>query len=271
MSAGRSAVPSLEPPVADNRLLWSQRHELGPSSTVVVHRSDFGAPFGLGAYRWDAAPSGTGGLVWAFEGVVTIHQDDLRWCLTPQHAAWLPPGAATQVMANTPSRAVYVEWTGVPPGDRVRRVAVTGPAVDLLGDIAEGNDDPCLRELWPRVVAGLQPVHDEGLRVAIPTDPRGYEVVRAMMADPSDVRTLAAWARERHVSTRTLQRMFVRETGLAYRDWHTQMRLNASLPWLADGTPVREVARAVGYRSTVGFIDAFRGHFGVTPGRFFTS
>lgn len=47
------------------------------------------------------------------------------------------------------------------------------------------------------------------------------------------------------------------------------MSLNASLHRLARGFPVAQVAREVGYSSTVGFSDAFRRHFLATPGRFF--
>ena len=86
---------------------------------------------------------------------------------------------------------------------------------------------------------------------------------------PSPHRTLQDWADELYTSTKTLQRLFLRETGTSFPRWRARARVNASLPRLARGVPVQDVARAVGYTSTVGYIDAFQGHFGVTPGAFY--
>lgn len=150
----------------DNRLLWSHRHELAPGESLVVHRSDFGAPFGLGAYRWRERRGELGGLVWAFEGIVTAHVAGRRWLLTPQHAAWLPARAAGEVVANTAARAMYVEWSQVRPGRRARRVAVPVMTAALLRELSDRRDTDGARSLWRSVVAGLVPMHDDGLRGA---------------------------------------------------------------------------------------------------------
>ena len=57
--------------------------------------------------------------------------------------------------------------------------------------------------------------------------------------------------------------------GLSFGRWRTLVRLQASLPHLADQVPVSTVARRVGYRTTSAYVAAFRAHTGVTPGRYF--
>jgi AraC-like DNA-binding protein len=94
-------------------------------------------------------------------------------------------------------------------------------------------------------------------------------VADALLADPSDPRTLHEWGRAVGASSRTLARAFLGDTGLSFGRWRTLVRLQASLPQLADRTPVGVVARRVGYRTTSAYVAAFRAHTGVTPGRYF--
>lgn len=63
----------------------------------------------------------------------------------------------------------------------------------------------------------------------------------------------------------------MRETGLSFTDWRTQIRLIAALPLLADGVAVATVARQVGYANPSAFIAAFRRVFGVTPRAYFAA
>ena len=62
---------------------------------------------------------------------------------------------------------------------------------------------------------------------------------------------------------------FLGDTGLSFGRWRTLVRLQASLPYLAEQVPVCAVARRVGYRTTSAYVAAFRAHTGVTPGRYF--
>jgi AraC-like DNA-binding protein len=70
-------------------------------------------------------------------------------------------------------------------------------------------------------------------------------------------------------SSRTLARAFLADTGLSFGRWRTLVRLQASLPHLAEQVPVSSVAPLVGYRTTSAYVAAFRAHTGVTPGRYF--
>lgn len=51
--------------------------------------------------------------------------------------------------------------------------------------------------------------------------------------------------------------------------WRTLVRLQASLPHLAEEMKVSAVAPLVGCQTTSSFVAAFRAHTGVTPGRYF--
>ena len=115
----------------------------------------------------------------------------------------------------------------------------------------------------------LLPLRIATIDVRPPTYPRARDVSDALLADPADSRTLHEWGRTVGASGRTLARAFISVTGLSFGRWRTLVRLQASLPYLAEQVPVSAVSRLVGYRTTSAYVAAFRAHTGVTPGRYF--
>jgi len=69
-------------------------------------------------------------------------------------------------------------------------------------------------------------------------------------------------------SSRTLARLFERETGMRFVDWRQQARLARALVGLAEGRDVASVARAVGYESVSAFTAMFRRVLGRTPSNY---
>jgi len=105
--------------------------------------------------------------------------------------------------------------------------------------------------------------------VRMPTDDRAKRVADGIAADPADGRTLAEWGHAVGASERTLARAFLAETGVSFGRWRTLLRVQTALHALADGAPVGNVARRVGYESDSAFVQAFRRETGVTPTAYF--
>ena len=97
-------------------------------------------------------------------------------------------------------------------------------------------------------------------------DARALRIARLLQDHPSDPRGLREIARWAGASERTIQRVFVAETGLTFGKWRQQLRLIHSLRLLAEGQKVTAVALDVGYESLSAFVSVFRRTFGVTPG-----
>lgn len=106
-------------------------------------------------------------------------------------------------------------------------------------------------------------------RLSLPRDPRAREVARALTANPADPRPLEAWGTQVGASARTLARLFVTETGLAFGQWREQARMRAAMPLLAEGLPLEAIAPRVGYASASSFVAAFHRVIGVTPRQYF--
>lgn len=67
---------------------------------------------------------------------------------------------------------------------------------------------------------------------------------------------------------RTLERRFAAETGVGIAQWRQRARLAHALQLLAAGTPVTEVAVAVGYATPSAFTAMFRSRLGAPPTRY---
>jgi AraC-like DNA-binding protein len=213
-------------------------------------------------------------LAWSPEGVlVVLTESGAGYVLPPSRALWIPAGTVHETRASGAAvlRSVYVR----PPRCPVDWDAPTPVAVSpLLGELVHHLDDRALEaERRTRAEAVLfdllLPLRIATIDVRSPSDPRALDVAAALVADPADPRTLEEWGRAVGASSRTLARAFLGDTGLPFGRWRTLVRLQASLPYLAEQVPVSVVAPLVGYRTTSAYVAAFRAHTGVTPGRYF--
>lgn len=232
--------------------LFLQRYAMEPGDRFGAHAHDHAQ------LSWTP-----GGLLFAETGAV-------RWTLPASTALWLPPGVAHDVGASRRSWLynVYLDGRRRPPGLRgVAAVAVT-PLVrqlflHLADDAVVGAHRGRVEELFLEL---LQPVSLVTTSLVPPVDPLAAKVADALLADPANDDTLAAWGARLGAHRRTLARRFVAETGLTFGDWRTQARVRAALTLLADGVPPGRVAGQVGYRTASAFTSAFRRTTGSTPG-----
>jgi AraC-like DNA-binding protein len=101
--------------------------------------------------------------------------------------------------------------------------------------------------------------------IALPSDPRLLRITTAIADDLADNRGLEKWATWTGMSTRTLVRRFMQETGLSFTEWRQQARVMRAREWLACGRPVTTVALDLGYETVSAFIAMFRRVVGMTP------
>lgn len=130
----------------------------------------------------------------------------------------------------------------------------------MRSSTAEGDD--------PKVFAALSAAHPDSLPLPQPVTAAALTVARGLARTPSDARTATEWAAGLYTSSTSLRRAFRAETGMAFSEWRTRLRLNHALYLLDQGQLVGAVASQVGFVSTNGFILAFRRYFGRTPGSY---
>ncbi|MEV4863023.1 helix-turn-helix domain-containing protein [Streptomyces ossamyceticus] len=213
-------------------------------------------------------------LAWSERGLVRVTTRQGSWLLPPTLALWIPAGVphTTESAGDAVMRSPYVAPESCPQVDWTEPTVVSvGPLLSALVDHLLRSDlTPGARTRAEAVLLDvLRPVPVTSVSAPEPRDPRAREVARALTAHPADPRPLAAWGAHVGASARTLARLFVAETGLAFGQWREQARMRAAMPLLAEGLPLESVAHRVGYASASSFVSAFHRTIGVTPREYF--
>ena len=213
-------------------------------------------------------------LLCSERGLLRIRSEHGTWLLPPSLALWIPAYVphATESEGDAVMRGVFVAPVSCPHIDwRDPTVVAVTPLLHALVVHLDRTDlTPDARaRAEPVLLDELRPVPVTSVSVPEPRDPRARSVAEVLRADPADGRTLAEYGGQVGAGARTLARLFVAETGLGFGQWRERLRMQAALPFLAEGLPVEAVARRVGYASASSFTAAFHRVVGVTPRQYF--
>jgi AraC-like DNA-binding protein len=217
-------------------------------------------------------------LAYASRGVMTVETPQGSWVVPPHRAVWIPAGVAYGIRM---SGRVTVRTLFFRPRLRGRlpasctAVEVTPLVRELVLHAARQNtmrrDDPAARRIARLLLDQLAGLPAEPLQLPMPTEPRARKAADLLRAEPGERHPLAQVARTAGASGRTLERLFLEETGMTLGRWRRRLRLVEALRLLAAGEPVTRVALDVGYATPSAFVSAFRRELGRTPGRYFAS
>ena len=197
-------------------------------------------------------------------GAITSEEEGLARITPAGHALVVPPGRRLSVTACNPCDLRVTETDQNAGGEiRILRVSPLLHAVAQYDAVAAN-----VREVRALFLAEMYRSDLPPPGVRLPYDPRARWIAQAMIADPSDSRSLADFAELSGTSRRTLLRMFVAQSGLTFRQFRQHVRIYQSLAMLADGGSIQDVAFAIGYESAPAFIAAFRRIMGQSPGRY---
>lgn len=214
-------------------------------------------------------------LLFASAGVMTVRTEEGVWVVPPLRAVWIPAHTlhSVAVSGQVSMRTLYF----------LPRLCITLPrkcfvmnVSSLLRELilhackfaklSKGNATE--RRIIEIVVDQLKAVELAPLELPDPVDARAIRVVRALLANPGDQRTLENLSKDCGSSKRTIQRLFLQETRMTFGRWRQQFRLLHAMQLLARGEKVSVAALESGYGSTSAFISMFRKQLGTTPMRY---
>lgn len=237
---------------------------------IVAYARDYPTGYLINRHSHERAQ-----LIHASSGIMRVDTPNGIWVVPPMRAIWVPPLVPHEIRANSMVRMRTLFFR---PGARG----------DLPNDCCVVEVSPLLRELILRMVAlseaeprlppsvhlielilgeireiGALPLH-----IPMPEDSRVRRICQGILQDPSDGRTSAEWGVSVGASSRTLERLFQRETGISFGSWRRQARLLAAMTQLAAGRPVANVASDLGYDSPSAFTAMFKRVLGHPPSQF---
>ena len=214
-------------------------------------------------------------FIFAVEGTMTVRTPRRQWIVPPSRALWVPSRTVheIQMYGGVEMRSVYIAnaaAAGMPSSCVVlnvtpllRELVVRAVALPALYD-EEGDDGLLMRLL----MAEIRTLRVSALDLPLPCSADLTQLCERILLDLSAKRPCAVDAEDMHVSTRTLYRRFLKETGITFARWKQQARLLESIRRLAQGTAVTTVALDLGYESASAFSTMFRRALGIAPRAF---
>jgi AraC-like DNA-binding protein len=214
-------------------------------------------------------------LVYATAGTLSVTLDTQSFVISPEQAAWIPPGVAHEVGSTLGAefrslwiaRGVVCEEMHRPMIFKVRPLlrALVIEAAEL--DQGEGRSNYADRviQLILDQLARVEPLPSS---LPGPTSDPLVRMCQALHEDPSDKRSLLEWSATLNMSSRTLSRRFEVETGMSFRSWQRRLRLFRAIELLGTKSDITQLALTLGYASASAFIYAFRREFGSSPKEF---
>ncbi len=215
-------------------------------------------------------------LTWASSGVMTVTAARGTWVVPPNRALWIPAETEHAIRMSGPvaMRAIYVDRVvagAVAPDCKVILVSplLRALMLELVAAPLDYDEDGRLGHVAALFLDEIRVLDAQPLHIPMPHDKRLQRVCAELLRDPACRETLEEWSGIAGASSRTLARLFERETGMRFVAWRHQVRLAEALVRLAQGCDVAATACAVGYDSVSAFTVMFRHTLGKTPRDYF--
>jgi AraC-like DNA-binding protein len=219
------------------------------------------------AHRWAQ-------LIYAASGTMRVRAERTLWIVPPARAIWAPAGADHEIWArgDFAMRTLYLappltaglprECVALEVAPLLRELILHAVALGMLDEA-----DPAQVRLAGVIADQLALAQALPLALPLPSDPRAVRLAERLREDPTCGLELDPLARDAGASARTMQRLFVAETGLRFTEWRQRMRLLHAATLLGAGATVTQAGFEAGYAGTSAFVAAFRKQFGRTPAR----
>ena len=209
---------------------------------------------------------------------MAVDTDQGIWVVPPLRAVWIP---AETLHSVTMSGRVSMRTLYFLPRlckSLPRRCLVLNISSLLKELIVYASTFPKLRRsissqraVVDLILDQLKVVESIPIQLPLPRDARARKLVDHLFANPSDRRPIEGLCSQSGASKRTIQRLFLEETGMSFSKWRQRLRIISAMQRLAAGEAVTSVALETGYNSASAFVAMFRKQVGMTPGHYLST
>jgi AraC-like DNA-binding protein len=216
-----------------------------------------------------------GQIIFASRGVMQVDAEGSRWAVPPMRCLWVPSDIdhRIRIVAETWMRTIYLRpdlANGLPLNCKVlnvspllREVILETVRLKMLSQAVTTH-----KHLAAVLIDQLVAADEMSLKIMMPADARAARLANLISSDPANKSPLDELARLAGASPRTLERLFVDETGLSVGRWRQQARLMMAIRLLVEGNSVNQAAFESGYENPSSFVAMFRREMGITPGQY---
>ncbi|MCM8524876.1 MAG: helix-turn-helix transcriptional regulator, partial [Lentisphaeraceae bacterium] len=216
-----------------------------------------------------------GQLIYASSGVMKVICENDMWIVPSSQAVWVPsytshevyfPGKVTLANLFTDPSVAYL----LP--DKCSVIKINSLLKQLISvSTTYGNNykkDSSAYRLMMVLIDQITEAEVSPLHLPVGRDPRLLRVIENLRNKPSSKTTINELSQDSGASSRTVNRLFLMETGLTFQEWRTRLLLQNSLELLDKGYSISDTAIELQYNSVSSFIEMFKRNLGKTPGEF---
>lgn len=215
-----------------------------------------------------------GQVLFARSGTMEIKAGE-KFILAPSsRVVWVPPmiNHSVHFQSDTKMRTAYIEKSLLT--DAFKNICVF-QASNLFREIllrltSNKVDDPIFKELLTSsLLKEMSLLEHEPFTINFPKDSRAKRIAEILLKEPSITKTLDDFSYVAACSSKTLSRLFIKETGMTFQIWRRHLRLLLSHNFISKGLSITNVAYSVGFGSSSAFAEAHRKVFGFPPSYLF--
>ncbi|VVO89889.1 HTH-type transcriptional regulator NimR [Pseudomonas fluorescens] len=212
-----------------------------------------------------------GQLLFTRQGCTRITLAQQLCLLPPSRAAWIPPGVTHRAVMqqSVDYRSIYLIPALCAELPQTTCVIEVSPLLRaVLEPMADADFDSDWRQgkfmhLLGLCLSEIRDAAQQPMLLPLPGDKRLAPLLASLEQLPPELQVLE---RQIGASSRTIGRIFQRETGMGYQQWRQQWRLMRAIELLATGRSISCSAFELGFASDSAFIAFFKEMTGVTPG-----
>jgi AraC-like DNA-binding protein len=219
-------------------------------------------------------------FLYASSGLIQVFTPNHVWIVPPMCALWIPASIEHSVisLSHVKMNTALIETAAaqlmgqhcfiIRVSKLLHELLIRLNALESMPPSAVLSDDELSRSLQILIFDEIHKANLLPIQIPWPQDKRLLQICSTMLSTPGQLKDLSTWADDIGASTRTLMRMFQKETGLSYRAWIQRMHIAHALSKIASGEPIAQISRALGYNNPSAFSTMFKRHLGQTPQQF---
>jgi AraC-like DNA-binding protein len=237
---------------------------------ITVLHKEIPALAGINQYQCKQAQ-----CIFVHAGVLAIIGEDGRYFIPPRHAFIIPANYLHEVVAKTAINISIFYFDSKQSKNLSDQctVLVTSNLIQTL--MSECINIPTDYQ-WQATEGRLLRLIRDKLSSApsvdtylpYPKDQRLTDITEKLLKHPSLKSDLISWGKFVNASSRTLSRVFKKETEITYSEWRQRLNIQIAIKHLSQGESINSIAKLLGYESSSAFIYMFKKQMGVSPNQF---
>lgn len=225
------------------------------------------------SYDWHTHDFGQ--LISANSGSMYVGVADRVLLLSPAMTIWIPPDVDHWMRYGANNEMLYVDVNRHEArclGEQ-SRVFILTPLLGALMSATTPDKQANRSHHHTEIVHDLLreelvAARDIPLSVAMPRDRRIQGLAQMALSEAGASLSVESWLSGAPASRKTIERLFIRDTGITPARWLRHVRVIHSISRLAAGDKLSSVALDLGYESASAFTYMFRTIIGVSPSKF---